>query len=291
MASGTLAQFGSDAPCPRPFLRWAGGKQKLLRYLLPFAPSPSAYRRYFEAFLGGGALFFAASPRRAVLGDINQELILCYKQIASDPDRVHELIRRLSERDSRRFFYGIRRVVPDCLAPPERAARFIYLNKAAFNGVYRVNQLGQFNVPYGPGHKGPVIPSLDQLRVASRALRNARLIAGDFEETVNLARAGDFVYLDPPYPPRSRTAFFNHYSQERFGWQDQLRLSNVFGRLTERGCLVMLSNAGQRKVDELYRGFHIYRLNVVRWVGSNGDRFRAREIVVTNYDPKEVRRA
>lgn len=282
-----------DSEClgPRPFLRWAGGKQKLVKYLLPFLPPPDRYRRYFESFLGAGALFFATSPIAAVLGDINRELMTCYEQVAKDSDRVHEIVQQLALRDSRRFFYFTRSMVPDRLIPAERAARFIYLNKAAFNGIYRVNRLGQFNVPYGPSSTGPAIPSRDLLRAAAKTLETAQLVVGDFEETVKSAKEGDFVYMDPPYPPRSRTAFFNHYCQQGFGWEHQLRVAEVFKQLADRGCLVMLSNAGQQKVYALYRKFQIHRLNVVRWVGSNGDRFRAREIVVTNYDVLGVQKA
>jgi DNA adenine methylase len=282
-----------DSEClrPRPFLRWAGGKQKLVKHLLPFLPPPNAFRRYFENFLGAGAVFFATGPIAAVLGDINRELMTCYEQVAIDSDRVHGIVQQLARHDSRRFFNFTRSLVPDRLIPAERAARFIYLNKAAFNGIYRVNRQGQFNVPYGPSFKGPAIPSRDHLRAAAKALETAKLVVGDFEETVKSAKEGDFVYMDPPYPPRSRTAFFNHYCHQGFGWEHQLRVAEVFEQLAKRGCLVMLSNAGQRKVYELYRKFQIHRLNVVRWVGSNGDRSRVREIVVTNYDVAGVQKA
>ena len=284
-----LTNGSNDQIHCRPFLRWAGGKQKLLRHLLPFMPSGTEYRTYFEPFMGAGALFFAAAPQKAVLGDINGELMICYEEIRRDPVAVARQIRMLAKQDSREFFYKVRRLVPEKLTPVKRAARFVYLNKAAFNGIYRVNGAGQFNVPYGPSFRGPAIPTLSDLRTAAAILENVKLVTGDFEETVATATRGDFIYLDPPYPPRSRTAFFNQYCKQGFGWEHQVRLSKLFVRLSNRGCLVMLSNAGQSKVDVLYRSFCVRRLNVVRWVGSNGDRSRVREIVVTNYVAEELR--
>ena len=171
------------------------------------------------------------------------------------------------------------------MSAEERAARFIYLNKAAFNGIYRVNTNGYFNVPYGPSFNGPAIPSKEALILAGRCLLKAKIWTGDFEEVLANASSGDFVYLDPPYPPLSNTAYFTHYSPERFSWNDQKRVAGVFAELSKRGCLVMLSNSDQERVTSLYRRFYISRLNVVRWLGSNGDRFRVREILVTNYNP------
>jgi len=273
---------------PRPFLRWAGGKQKLVKLLLPFVPPRETYNRYYEPFLGAGAVFFGVRPREAVIGDINSDLMNCYSQVSRFPQRIADLVRSYASRDCREFFYHMRAASQNGLTLVERAARFIYLNKAAFNGIYRVNLAGQFNVPYGPSPRGPVIPTPAALSAAAECLRNCVLKTCDFGEGVRDASAGDFIYLDPPYPPRSDTAFFAHYSKERFGWEEQLRVAKTFADLSARGCLVMLSNAGQRRVLDLYRGYRVAWLGAVRWLGSNGDRFRVREIVVTNYDPAGV---
>jgi DNA adenine methylase len=272
----------------RPFLRWAGGKQRLAGSLLEFVPQVDQYERYFEPFFGGGAVFFAIQPERAILSDLNRELINCYRQVRTNPKVVSAMVRRYAKRDSSSFFYEIRDGNHNARTKSAKAARFIYLNKAAFNGIYRVNRKGKFNVPYGPSKNGPAVPSCEALLAASGCLKGATMLTGDFEEVLRKAKGGDFVYLDPPYPPRSDTAYFVHYSADRFSWDQQLRVAEVFRSLSKRRCLVMMSNADQKKVVSLYKGFHVHRLNATRWLGSNGDRFRVREIVVTNYDPSKT---
>ncbi|MBI3664337.1 MAG: Dam family site-specific DNA-(adenine-N6)-methyltransferase [Acidobacteria bacterium] len=256
--------------------------------LVEFVPSGNRYRTYFEAFFGGGAVYFAVQPKRAVLSDVNADLINCYQLVRKKPKSVASLLRRYVRKDSASFFYRVRDRSNGMTSLAARAAKFIYLNKAAFNGIYRVNKQGKFNVPYGPSENGPAVPEREDLLAASKCLKQASLIAGDFEKVLRRARRGDFVYFDPPYPPRSDTAYFVHYSRDRFDWNEQIRVAKVFRRLARRGCLVMLSNADQKRVVSLYRGFRFHRLGATRWLGSNGDRFRVREIVVTNYDPSEV---
>jgi len=260
----------------------------LVRSLLPYIPRIENFTRYYEPFFGGGALFFRVQPKSAVLSDINNELMNCYQQVAKDPDSIAILLQELTKKNCSEFFYIVRAQSVETMTSEERAARFIYLNKAAFNGIYRVNKEGVFNVPYGPSFNGPAIPSKEVLISASKCLKNAKMLAGDFEEVLAYAEPGDFVYLDPPYPPLSKTAYFTHYSPQGFCWQDQIRVAKVFSELSHRGCLVMLSNSGQERVIDLYKKFHISKLNVIRWLGSNGDRFRVHEIVVTNYIPSEA---
>lgn len=280
----TIERFPDcSLPVLRPFLRWAGGKQRLLRDLLRLVPADGTYGRYFEPFLGAGSLFFALRPRCATIGDINGELINCYREIARDPVAILDLLNRYKRRHSREFFYRVRAQPLDSITGVERAARFIYLNKAAFNGIYRVNLKGIFNVPFGPTISGLSIPSSDTLTAAGKSLRKVAIRASDFEETIRDAKKGDFVYLDPPYPPMSKTAFFAHYDSVRFGWHQQQRLANAFWKLAKRGCFVMLSNADLVEVRSLYEGCNITKLDTLRWLGSNGDRFSVSEVVVTNY--------
>jgi DNA adenine methylase len=279
-----------DVSVPRPFLRWAGGKQRLAASLLEFLPSEERYERYFEPFLGGGAVYFAAQPKVATVSDANKELVNCYQQVRRNPNAVGSFIRKYARRDSASFFYRTREEVRGRISGPKQAARFIYLNKAAFNGIYRVNKKGKFNVPYGPSENGPAVPSQSTLMAVSQCLNRASVVSGDFEKVLRKAKRGDFVYLDPPYPPRSETAYFVHYCADRFDWKEQLRVAKVFRQLARKGCLVMLSNADQKKVVALYKEFRVHRLAATRWLGSNGDRFGVREIVVTNYDPSEVQR-
>lgn len=267
----------------RPFLRWAGGKQRLIRDLLRFAPATQSYGRYYEPFVGAGSMFFAIRPPRATLGDINTELINCYQAVATAPEDVSRILATYSRRHSREFFYNVRSRRNSDLEPAERAAHFIYLNKAAFNGIYRVNMKGIFNVPYGPVKPTFVVPTVESLKNAGECLSRTSARADDFEKCVSRAREGDFVYLDPPYPPHSETGFFAHYSSERFHWKEQERLATVFYDLAKRGCYVMLSNADRPEVVTLYKDFFIRRLDALRWLGSNGDRFAVRELVVTNY--------
>jgi DNA adenine methylase len=273
----------------RPFLRWAGGKQRLVRHLLQYTPEPTSFNTYYEPFLGAGSLFFALKPQKSILGDINLELINCYAQIAASPTTISNLLMKYERRHSREFFYKIRSIPTDEMTAIERVARFIYLNKAGFNGIYRVNLQGIFNVPYGPTIAGLSLPKPAALVEIGGRLQQTTLRAIDFAECVRDARKGDFVYLDPPYPPQSETAFFTHYSSERFGWEQQKRVADAFECLSNRGCLVMLSNADQKEVVSLFKGFRISRLDTLRWLGSNGDRFAVREIVVTNYRLKKGR--
>ena len=272
----------------RPFLRWAGGKQKLVTSLVPLSPPEDSYSRYFEPFFGGGSVFFRLLPKNSVIGDINEELCNCYEQVRTNVEDVISKLRRYAKLDSREFYYRIRARSTDAMSAAGRAARFIYINKAAFNGIYRVNSAGKFNVPYGPSQNGPAIPQPDHLRNAAKALRHTRVQSGDFEAILAEAAQGDFIYLDPPYPPRSATAYFTHYSAKRFSWEDQKRVARVYQDLDRRGCFVMLSNAGQKRTIELYQGYNIRRLTATRWLGSNGDRYRVHEIVVTNYTPTQI---
>ena len=273
----------------KPFLRWAGGKSKLVKSLVDFVPASNSYGCYFEPFVGAGALFFHMGPREAVLSDINTDLINCYRQIAEHPDKVWNLLQVHREFNSKEYYYQIRSQELKKLKPIEQAARFIYLNKAAFNGIYRVNRQGVFNVPYGPSSKGPALPKKSLLEVASGLLKRVNLLAADYREVCKSAKRNDFVYLDPPYPPTNGTAYFTHYTADRFNWDDQREVSKVFRNLDRRGCLVMMSNSDREEIRSMFQGYYMQQLNVIRWIGSNGDRFKVNEIVVTNYNPNEFR--
>lgn len=278
--------FYSEDRMLRPFLRWAGGKQKLVKLLLPFVPSEIKNRTYYEPFLGGGSLFFALQPTKAIISDINTDLIECYQGVAAHPELVSNSLKAYVDQDSSEFYYNTRLNFAVRLPIEEQAARFIYINKSAFNGIYRVNSKGQFNVPYGPSPNGPAIPSLETLVSASHSLKGAKIISGEYKTILKTSKKDDFIYLDPPYPPRSKTAYFNHYSSTRFDWGEQERLAEYVTELDKRGCLIMISNADKKSIIDLYRGltnFRIAKLPAIRWLGSNGDRFRVREIVITNY--------
>lgn len=287
--TGNLSIKNYDYAAVKPFLRWAGGKSKLVRFLADFLPLPNSYNHYFEPFVGAGALFFHIGPSKAVLSDLNEDLINCYRQVAKHPAEICSLLQMHREFDSKEYYYHIRSQEPEKLKPVEQAARFIYLNKAGFNGIYRVNQQGKFNVPYGPSSKGPVLPKKSLLDAASNLLKEAKLLVADYHEVCESAKGGDFVYLDPPYPPTNRTAYFTHYTANRFNWSDQHEVSKVFRNLDRRQCLVMMSNSDRKEIRSMFRGYYMQRLNVIRWLGSDGNRFKVHELAVTNYNPCEIR--
>lgn len=265
----------------RPFLKWAGGKGQLLDSFSPYFPAD--FGTYFEPFLGSGAVFFHLRPPRAVLSDAVEGLIETYAVVRDNPD---ELIASLkSHRNEKTYYYQVRALDPEKLAPIERASRFIYLNRTCYNGLYRVNREGKFNVPFGK-YKNPRICDEEGLRAVSEALRGAELKVGDFEEVLEQARSGDFIYLDPPYHPVSRTASFTSYFKDGFGLEEQKRLASVFRRLDKRGCLLMLSNSHTDMVQGLYAEFRLVVVEARRAINSKGDgRGPIPEYVILNYEP------
>jgi DNA adenine methylase len=251
----------------RPFLKWAGGKSQLLAELRALVPARPA--RYFEPFLGGGALFFDVLPAKGMLSDVNAEIIDCYLSVR---DHVEKLIDALGAHHYEpEHYYRVREIDPGRLPLVERAARTIFLNKTGFNGLYRVNRSGKFNVPFGRYVK-PVICDPDNLRACSRALSGVDLSVCDFEVAVANARPGDFVYFDPPYVPVSRTSTFTAYAPRGFGRQEQVRLAKLFKRLTDCEVSVVLSNSDVPEVRELYEGYSIRAVTAARSINSKASR-------------------
>jgi DNA adenine methylase len=233
----------------KPFLKWPGGKRVLIRELLGVAPPH--FNRYFEPFLGGGALFFALPATRAVLGDSNAELMECYLQVRDNCEAVITELRKL--KNSEDDYYRVRGASP--ASAVAQAARFIYLVKLAFNGIYRVNRkTGHFNVPYGMRTNLQFLRE-DELRRASVKLKGARLLTGDFEKAVASARNGDFAFLDPPYTLAHTNNGFVRYNTQLFSWSDQVRLADCATRLADKGVAVVVTNAPHRSVIDLYPGF------------------------------------
>lgn len=276
-----VSEGADDGLRTEPFLRWVGGKRQIVSRLVKLAPADAAQRRYIEPFLGAGSLFFALAPQDAVLGDRNSHLVSCYRAIRDNADRVAERLRRHGAAHSDEHYYRVRDLYNRSAASPARAAHFIYLNQACYNGVFRVNTKGEFNVPCGS--REPNLPSSDALERIARHLRPAKFVVGDFETTLATAKKGDFVYLDPPYPPLNGTAYFAHYTMDRFGTEDQARLAALVRKLDERGCDVMVSNADRKSIRDLYKGFTFRRLSVTRYVTCKKKRHRVREVVITNY--------
>jgi DNA adenine methylase len=268
-----------------PIIKWVGGKSKLLPELR--ARLPKTYKRYFEPFLGGGALFFALTPKDSVLGDMNGALIEMYKAVALDVDNIIETLdmhRRAHAREA--YYYEIRTMWNEgCWAdvPAARAAAFIYLNKTCFNGLWRVNRSGEFNVPRGD-YANPTVFDPAALRAASDVLRKASLRKTGYEQTTASATAGDFVYFDPPYDPVSKTSNFTSYTKDAFGKDQQKQLANHARELHKRGVYVMVSNNDTEYVRSLYEDFCIDTVQCGRSVNSKGDkRGKVNEVIVTSY--------
>jgi DNA adenine methylase len=268
---------------PRPVLKWAGGKGRLLPHLLRL--TPEKYSAYHEPFIGGGALFFRlvdqGRAQQVFLSDVNPALIDVYLALRDDIDEVVEILRgHVYKRD---YYYRIRALDPTTLTLPERAARIIFLNKTCYNGLFRENRSGQFNVPFGR-YKNPTICDEPNLRAASRALQGVDIARRNFATVLDVARAGDFVYFDPPYYPLSSTANFTAYDRNGFGLDDQRQLRDVFAALSEREVRALLSNSDTPFIRELYQGFAIEQVFAARAVNSKANgRGKVAEVIVRNF--------
>ena len=263
-----------------PFIKWVGGKTSLLHELVKHVPAPQLLRRYHEPFVGGGALFFAVQPRRAILCDNNPELVLTYQQVR---DNVYGVLDQLAKHVyERTHFTAVRALDPVSLEPAARAARFIYLNKTCFNGLWRVNRAGRFNVPIG-SYKNPRFNDPATLISASHALSSVQVLHLPFEESLQKTAAGDFVYLDPPYDPVSPTASFASYTAGGFRWEDQQRLAAACFSLNRRGVRFLLSNSATPRVRDLYKGFEQRLVRAPRFINSKaGGRGAVDELLVFN---------
>ncbi len=267
----------------RPFLKWAGGKSRLLNQYSHLFPRRDQIRRYYEPFLGSAAVFFHLQPKDALLADVNENLVEIYRVVQNDVEDLVDLLgRHINDEDE---FYRVRSQRPAELTSVERAARLIYLNKTCYNGLYRENKRGEFNVPFGR-YKNPAICDPMRLRIASSALQGVDLQVGDFDKIVAPADSGDFVYFDPPYAPLSTTSNFTSYNRHGFDEDDQRRLSAAFDDLSSRGCLLMLSNSNARLVHELYGGkkYRLIEIKARRSINSKANgRGPVTELLILNY--------
>jgi len=274
-------------PLLQPFLKWAGGKRQLLPILK--TKVPKKYNKYYEPFVGAGALLFEIQPKKAVINDINSELINCYRVIKED---LNDLILDLSQhQNEKEYYYQIRdldRSDSYCeISNVKKASRIIYLNKTCYNGLFRVNSQGQFNVPFGK-YKNPKIVDEVVLKAIHHYLteNSVDIRNVDFEAAVADAKKGDFIYIDPPYDPVSDTSSFTGYSIDGFGKEEQKRLKSLFTSLDERGCKVMLSNSATPFILDLYRDYNPIIVEAKRNINSVAiGRGKIDEVLVmTNYD-------
>jgi len=269
----------------RPLLKWAGGKTQMIPNLLE--AMPKKYENYIEPFIGGGALFFHLSPKSAVIADSNPELISLYRQIARDHESVLKLLWEMPNDED--FFYRERARKFEELSPTQAAARTIYLNRTCFNGLFRVNKSGGFNVPYGR-YKDPKIADDHLLKAASEVLGGAEIVLGDYRHVLEqYAKKGDLIFLDPPYLPISQYSDFQRYTKEQFYEDDHRELAAEVKRLSELGCHVLLTNSNHPLVHELYSEFHIEVLSTKRNINSRATLRKGQDVLVTAL-PKARRR-
>ena len=276
----------------KPFVKWAGGKRQIIDKLNKYVPDD--YNTYYEPFVGGGALLFELSPKNAVINDSNKELMNVYKCLCNEDKfkKMCAILNHYEAEHSEQFFYEIRdkdknKKTFDRLSDYTRAARTIYLNKACFNGLYRVNSKNEFNVPFGKKTKVNTYDGGNLITVSNYlTMNNIKILSVDFEEAVKEAKKGDFVYFDPPYD--SDTSTFNSYTEEGFGKEEQKRLAKVFKELSDKGCYVMLSNHNTTLINELYKDYNIHVIEAKRNINSNGNkRGKVEEVIITNFINKE----
>ncbi len=267
----------------RPILKWAGGKSQMLKELIPRIPTYPG--KYIEPFFGGGALFFAHLPTRAVIADSNPEVMNVYQQVSKNVDEVINILKKY--KNTEEMFYSVRALEWERLTPAEAAARTIFLNKTCYNGLYRVNHKGQFNTPYGK-YKNPTICDETLLRAVSDQLQGATIVCGDYLEILRqYAQPGDFVFLDPPYIPVSKYGDFKRYTKEQFHEEDHRALANEVHRLQSIGCYVILTNSNHPLVHELYESYPIEVVSTKRAISSKGNTRTGEDVIVTAF-PQQV---
>lgn len=270
------------------FVKWAGGKGQLIEQFKPLFPKK--FNRYFEPFVGSGAVFFYIiqkyNPKEILISDINEELINTYQVIKNN---VEELILKLKElkklhvSESKNHYYTVREKEPEYLSKIDIAARFIYLNKTCFNGLYRVNSKGKFNVPMG-SYKNPDIVQEEKLRLVSKLLKNVKIKVMSFEKILDYAKKDDFIYFDPPYYPLENGKNFTTYTKNVFLEKEQKKLADVFKKLDKKKCFVMLSNSDTKLIKDLYKDYNIKIVKATRMINCDSTkRGKINEVVVTNY--------
>ena len=262
-----------------PILKWPGGKRWFVKYLVDLLPEE--YERFIEPFFGGGSAFFAINPRKALLSDINKELITTYRLIRDDWKFVEQELVEFERKHSKDFYYEVRSLMPENKF--DIGLRMIYLNRTCFNGIYRVNEKGQFNVPMGSKEK--VILESDDFQTTSKLLKKATLLHCDFEKSIDKAVIGDVIFADPPYTVRHNLNGFIKYNEKLFSWEDQIRLANSLERARERGAVIISTNANHESVRKLYRerGFNLRTVSRYSSISADAaSRNQFKELIITS---------
>lgn len=278
-----------NKPVLQPFVKWVGGKRQLLKEIKQFMPS--SYNFYFEPFVGGGALFLNLAPQKAYISDKNEELINCWQVIKHTPNELLELLQYHQNKNSKEYYLEVRSVDRNgkilTMSPIERAARFIYLNKAGYNGLWRVNAKGQNNVPYTNPKKLNLVMTERILSISEFLNKcDIKIAHKDFTYVENIAKKNDFIYFDPPYIPLTITSSFTSYTKDGFGEVQQILLRDLALKLTQAEVKVMISNSDTQLTRELYKSpcFNIYEVSAKRMINSNAKkRGKVNELIITNY--------
>lgn len=270
-----------------PFLKWAGGKRQLLNQIKE--RMPKEYNDYYEPFIGGGAVLFKLQPEKATINDINISLINVYRQVKDNTEEFIELVKKLDSEmweDGKEYYLDIREKYNDKLLKKEYdlelAALFTFMNKHCFNGLYRVNKKGLFNVPYNKSRRTSI--EEDTVRETAKYLKTVNILEGDFEEACKGAKKGDFIFFDSPYAPLNPTSF-EAYTKEGFDVESHKRLAQLYDELTERGCYCMLTNHNTEFINELYsnKGYRIDVVSVKRMINSDASNRKGEEVIICNY--------
>ena len=302
--SRNLKQRSEKDTDPQPFIQWVGGKRQLISRYEQFFPEK--YGNYYEPFAGGAAIFYwqynkFAEDKEYFLSDMNQELVITYNVIKQQPEDLIEILKVLNEKHSKQFYYDIRNIdrqsvgekkykklfsIVEEIDPVSIAARFIYLNKTCFNGIYRVSGDGTFNVPIGKTLSKNVCNE-EKILSASRALKNVTITHEPYENVLEKASEGDLVFFDPPYEPISETSSFTSYTTGGFTFEDQIKLKQIFDSLVQKGCNVLLSNSNSEKIIELYSDYRIEQFEVNRNLNSKADKRKNSAVEVLVIGKKE----
>lgn len=267
-----------------PFVKWVGGKREVIKKHL-HCLVPKKYNTYVEPFVGGGAMLFYLRPKEAIINDINYELITTYKLVQ---ENVYELIEKLDEfskKKNEKDYYLIRSTIyPDSL---NISARFIFLNKMCFNGIYRVNSKGMFNVPYNKNNKSNLYSKENLINMSAYFNKcNIKFFNNDYKKILNMAKTGDFIFCDPPYDYEEGVKGFDSYTKSGFNQKKQIELAKELKKAHEKGCMFMLTNHNTKLINELYKEFKIYSITTNRFINSISDRRinSGKEVVILNYE-------
>ena len=261
----------------KPLLKWAGGKRQLLDIILK--NFPPKFNKFIEPFVGGGALFFYLNKRNSIISDTNEELINLYNQVAKNPRSIIRNIKKF--KNTKNFFYKTRKKNPNNNIL--KASRIIYLNRTCFNGLYRVNRKGEFNVPYG-NYKNVSFVDKQNLAKASKLLKQTKILNEDYKKIlIKYAKKGDLIFLDPPYFPISKYSDFKRYTKEQFYLKDHINLAKLFSELDKKGCYLILTNSKNKEILKLYNNYNIQIFDTQRIINKIGSKRTGKDILVKNF--------